>query len=308
MRRWKGLPASPDERVRQPAVRRRGLRGTVGRGTWAGRLEGAAPGSTERPVPGECTLLAGELRELRERSGLSLAALAGRTPYSKSCWERYLNGKKLPPRQAVDALCAVTGEPPGRLLAIRELAEQAWSVRAAPPPPAPEPDGRHRVRRAFVLTGTAVAAAALIVTLLLTAGRHASSPVETGSLAAGSYPQSYAPGCHGQECEGADPARMGCGAQGLVDTLLSHQATGGRRIEIRYAARCGAVWVRAIRLRLGDRVQLSLPGALTKEIRAAGRRDAEIYRSTAMTATDRPREVRVCLRPAEGAPECFAPE
>ncbi|MFI9721471.1 helix-turn-helix domain-containing protein [Streptomyces sp. NPDC052396] len=265
--------------------------------------------SAERPVPGECTLLAGELRELRERTGLSLAALAGRTPYSKSSWERYLNGKKLPPRHAVDALCSVAGEPAGRLLALWELAEQAWSGRAAvPPPPAPEDTGRRRFHRAYLFTGALVVAAALVTGLLLTAGRHASSPVESGSLATGSgYPQSYAPGCRGQECEGADPAEMGCGAQGLVDTLLTHQAAGGRRIEIRYAARCGAVWVRAMRLRLGDRVELSLPGALTKEIKAVGERDTEVYRSTAMTATDRPREARVCLRPAEGAPDCVSP-
>ncbi|MGH4034270.1 helix-turn-helix domain-containing protein [Actinomycetota bacterium Odt1-20B] len=70
------------------------------------------------------------LRELRERTGLSLAALAGRTAYSKSSWERYLNGKKPVPRQAVVVLCTLAGEPPGRLLALWELADAAWSGRA----------------------------------------------------------------------------------------------------------------------------------------------------------------------------------
>ena len=44
------------------------------------------------PAP-ECAALAERLRALRARTGLSLAALAERTPYSKSSWERYLNGR-----------------------------------------------------------------------------------------------------------------------------------------------------------------------------------------------------------------------
>ena len=90
--------------------------------------------------------LVAALRELRARTGLSLVALAGRTTYSKSSWERYLNGKKLPPRDAVEALCRVAGEPPGRCVALWELADLAWSGRAdraapadpaAPAPPEP---------------------------------------------------------------------------------------------------------------------------------------------------------------------------
>ncbi|MEU4208518.1 helix-turn-helix domain-containing protein [Streptomyces sp. NPDC026206] len=94
-----------------------------------------------RLLPGECARLAAGLRELKGRTGLSLAALGERTPYSKSSWERYLNGKKLPPRQAVEALCRLAGEPAGRLVALWELAEQAWSGRsgAAPPPTSPSP-------------------------------------------------------------------------------------------------------------------------------------------------------------------------
>ncbi|MET7797160.1 helix-turn-helix transcriptional regulator, partial [Streptomyces decoyicus] len=69
------------------------------------------------------------MRELRRRTGLTLAALAERTPYSKSSWERYLNAKKLPPRGAVEALCLLAGEPPGQLVALWELADAAWSGR-----------------------------------------------------------------------------------------------------------------------------------------------------------------------------------
>ncbi|MBP8532186.1 helix-turn-helix domain-containing protein [Streptomyces sp. MK37H] len=81
-----------------------------------------------------CTRLAVALRELRARTGLSMAALAERTTYSKSSWERYLNGKQLNPRQAVEALRTMAGEPPGRLLALWELADGEWSGRAGSTP------------------------------------------------------------------------------------------------------------------------------------------------------------------------------
>lgn len=83
----------------------------------------------------EVRLLVERLRELKDRSGLSLASLAGRTAYSKSSWERYLNGKALPTRQAVRALGEVAGEDAGRLEALRAPAELAWSRRAHATPP-----------------------------------------------------------------------------------------------------------------------------------------------------------------------------
>ncbi|MCZ7414113.1 MULTISPECIES: helix-turn-helix domain-containing protein [unclassified Streptomyces] len=69
--------------------------------------------------------LSGELRRLRKASGLTLAALARRTSYSKSSWERYLNAKALPPEQAVTAFAEATGVPPESLLALRALAERS---------------------------------------------------------------------------------------------------------------------------------------------------------------------------------------
>ncbi|MDG4865526.1 helix-turn-helix transcriptional regulator, partial [Streptomyces sp. T-3] len=76
-------------------------------------------------LPAECRQLAAGLRVLRGRTGVSLAVLAARTPYSKSSWERYLNAKKPAPRQAVVALCTLAGEPAARLLALWELADAA---------------------------------------------------------------------------------------------------------------------------------------------------------------------------------------
>ncbi|MGY5124753.1 helix-turn-helix domain-containing protein [Streptomyces nigrescens] len=107
MSRWSGLPVSLDHRVRQLVV---------------------------------------QLRRLKDHSGLSLAALAARTSYSKSSWERYLNGKKLPPAGAVAALARLCGADVTRLLALHEVAAQAWSAgrptSEARPPEARPPEAR----------------------------------------------------------------------------------------------------------------------------------------------------------------------
>ncbi|WP_431984918.1 helix-turn-helix domain-containing protein [Streptomyces qinglanensis] len=70
---------------------------------------------------------ASQLRRLVDRSGLSVATVADRTGYSKSSWERYLNGRLLPPRGATQALAEVTGTDVRHLGTMWELAERAWS-------------------------------------------------------------------------------------------------------------------------------------------------------------------------------------
>ncbi|MYY04149.1 MULTISPECIES: XRE family transcriptional regulator [unclassified Streptomyces] len=69
----------------------------------------------------------GQLRRLVDRSGLSLAAVADRTGYSKTSWERYLNGRLLAPRGAIYALAEVTGTNRVHLNTMWELSERAWS-------------------------------------------------------------------------------------------------------------------------------------------------------------------------------------
>lgn len=68
-----------------------------------------------------------QLRRLVDRSGLSVAALADRTGYSKTSWERYLGGRLLAPKGAIVALAEVTGTNPIHLTTMWELAERAWS-------------------------------------------------------------------------------------------------------------------------------------------------------------------------------------
>ncbi|EPJ38504.1 hypothetical protein STAFG_4441 [Streptomyces afghaniensis 772] len=68
-----------------------------------------------------------QLRRLVDRSGLSIASVADRTGYSKTSWERYLNGRLLAPKGAIVALAEVTGTNPVHLTTMWELAERAWS-------------------------------------------------------------------------------------------------------------------------------------------------------------------------------------
>ncbi|MFG3546833.1 DUF2690 domain-containing protein [Streptomyces sp. NPDC047725] len=70
---------------------------------------------------------AGQLRRLVDRSELSIASLADATGYSKTSWERYLNGRLLAPKGAIVALAEVTGTNPMHLTTLWELAERAWS-------------------------------------------------------------------------------------------------------------------------------------------------------------------------------------
>jgi transcriptional regulator with XRE-family HTH domain len=86
-------------------------------------------------LPPEVRHFVEQVRLLKDRTGLSLAALGARTAYSKSSWQRYLNATQPPPRQAIAALCRVAGLAPAdaERFGVRwELAVQAW-----PRPPAP---------------------------------------------------------------------------------------------------------------------------------------------------------------------------
>ncbi|WP_344090502.1 DUF2690 domain-containing protein, partial [Streptomyces stramineus] len=182
----------------------------------------------------------------------------------------------------------------------------------SPGPPLPaagERRGPGRGRWAFALSGAVAAAAAVTLTLVLTAGEQASGEPESGPRAAVSpYAQYQVPACKGEECDGADPERMGCSLQSMVVTLLTRRLPDGQVVRLRYNETCGTVWAKAMYLRLGDRVELSVPGAGTKEVKAASQRDTEQYLPTAMTATDDPYSARVCVRPAAGGgPVCFSP-
>lgn len=80
-------------------------------------------------LPPEVRHFVEQLRQLKDRTGLSLVALGARTAYSKSSWQRYLNATQPPPRQAVVALCRVAGllpEDTERFGVRWELAVGVW--------------------------------------------------------------------------------------------------------------------------------------------------------------------------------------
>ncbi|WP_407840940.1 helix-turn-helix domain-containing protein [Streptomyces sp. DSM 116496] len=77
--------------------------------------------------------LVAELRRLKDRSGLSLAALAAKTGYSRSSWERYLNGKQPVPRGAVEQLARLCGADETRLVVLHEVAVRARRQAPAAP-------------------------------------------------------------------------------------------------------------------------------------------------------------------------------
>jgi hypothetical protein len=163
MSRWKELPNSLDDRVRHMVV---------------------------------------QLRWMKDRSGLGLTSLAAKTDYSRSSWERYLNGKALPPRQAVEGLARVSGVEPTRILALHEVAEEAWRGQAGTQEAADPRQVPRDPRRAVLIgAGTAAVLGALLAGLLIAApwrdqgggGKSAAEP-QASAVAASHGVFAYKPG------------------------------------------------------------------------------------------------------------------
>ncbi|MFF5969476.1 peptidoglycan-binding protein [Streptomyces collinus] len=152
MSRWKGLPEELDPRVRQLVVR---------------------------------------LRRVKDHSGLSLRQLAAKTGYSTSSWERYLSGRYVPPREAVEAMARLGGEDPARLLALHEVATEASGTVAGHPSPAgADSPGTHgRALRITLVAGSvalvlAVCSAILLAVRLTDGGGEATAAPLTASATA----------------------------------------------------------------------------------------------------------------------------
>ncbi len=267
------------------------------------------------PAP-ECVALAEGLREMRARTGLSLAALAERTPYSKSSWERYLNGKKPVPRQAVETLCAMAGESAGRLLALWELADTEWSGRArhtrppaaptSPPPPALVPADaggtradtgiQRKVRhQGLFVAGLGAAAVAVLAALSLRGpGTAAGSPASPASATLDPVP-----GCQGKACDGKDPKPMACGLPGRVDSLgPPHRTSTGTSVELRYSRVCAAAWGRIWHSKVGDVIEVSAPGTPPRRVVVRNTADTGVYRFTPMIGDPDRTDLQLCFTPA----------
>lgn len=166
--------------------------------------------------------LAVQLRRMKDRSGLALPAIAARTSLSTEVWERFLNGVKVPPLDAVEALGQLCGADYDRLDALWELAERGGGSRVPDPDPldplAPYeglPRGRRRRGRLLVAAFGLVPAVALGVLVLagLTSEGAGSGP---SGLSATSRPQ--ASGRSGPQAPGGFPVNTAPGGPGGAAT------------------------------------------------------------------------------------------
>lgn len=107
-----------------------------------------------RSLPGELdpavVEFVGQLRLAKDGSGLSLNRLAALTGYSASSWERYLGGRSLAPKEAVQAFARATGCDVVQLLAGQEAAAGTWARRE--PEQGPDIPGAAAVEEADAAT------------------------------------------------------------------------------------------------------------------------------------------------------------
>ncbi|MYX13411.1 DUF2690 domain-containing protein [Streptomyces sp. SID8374] len=268
------------------------------------------------------------LRVLRSRSGLSLKELAAQTPYSKSSWERYLNGKAHPPRAAVVALCRLARQSPARPLALWERAETARNRPPRPvaavtvavperlPAPAPlsapapvsvpeEIPVREEPRRPALRharTAAVLAAALLCTAWLVVAGPWRSESADAPADAPVSSEPEFA--CHGEPCTGRDVIATRCGMHPA--TVSTHRPLPGLRIDLRYEVGCGAGWVRVWGQRIGDVFTVSAAGGEPQTVTVPDKYATGVRLHTPMVATDSPEALRVCVSLAPDGPrKCY---
>jgi transcriptional regulator with XRE-family HTH domain len=227
------------------------------------------------PSPGA---LAAALRELRDRTGLSLAALATRTPYSKSAWHRYLTGAKHPPRSAVEALARLADADPAPALTLWEAAGGTSSAPSEPKPPdAPRSRaGRLRLLSALTLLTAGAAVAAALVT-----SSRGGSPGTRAVMAA--------PRCHGRSCQGELPGASVCARDAQTKSTVTDATY---TVRLRYSPSCGTAWS-----------QVRVRGAVAREISVRAGEDelsatysADDIRgdTSPMLAVPSPRGVEAC--------------
>ncbi|MFD9038434.1 helix-turn-helix domain-containing protein [Streptomyces bottropensis] len=283
-----------------------------------------SPRGTSEPTAPEVRHLMERLREAKDGTGLSFAALAARTSYSKSSWERYLNGKTLPPRDAVEALAKLSGADPARMLALWRLADRAWSgrdardtaagreteggenrgesavdsparadVRADTPPLAPREGKLSRRTVVVAAAGAALAAALGAGTWTTWAWTYGSGREEAAP------PLSTGP-CRGEGCTGRNSEQRDTDCWTDADTRARREAAG-RVVELRVSLMCQASWGRITEPRRGDRVWVETTDEQHQSEQVAVPNRA-LY--TLMLGIERPSDARACFELADGRSGC----
>lgn len=263
--------------------------------------------------PSEGARLIAEMRQLRDRSGLSLAKLANESGYSKSAWQRYLSGKVLPPWPAVRALCLLTDASEQRLRVLWDLADYAWSGRAVvaaitSPAATEAPAGAEadagplqpevRNRRTWIawVLGFAVLGGAATAAIAMRPER---------TLSAANV--DFRVGCTGRACDGQDPQNTFCGVE--PQTLFEQVTSQGAGIEVRYNPLCKAVWARTWNTRLDETLTIEDGGSdsQTVHISRAGDLDQFVYTPLLGLSDENGHSLRVCLKDQrDNVDDCYA--
>ncbi|MFF8022468.1 DUF2690 domain-containing protein [Streptomyces sp. NPDC007896] len=244
-------------------------------------------------------LLMERLRCLKQRTGLSLAALASVTPFSKSTWHRYLNGDQFPPRSAVESLGRLADTDPGPLLSLWDAASQAQSRAATPPlgapvPQAAVPDAPVRGRRVRGSNRAVIALAAMAATVVVTAG--AADVLDPDQPAA---PTSAF--CRGRDCQGQFPTPEACGRDARTESTVTR---AGQVVLLRFSPSCATVWSE-VRTRTGGAREISIRSD-QDELSAAYRGDPSDGYSSPMLAASSPRGAEACAK-VGGTSACTGP-
>ncbi|MFE5594005.1 DUF2690 domain-containing protein [Streptomyces sp. NPDC056549] len=205
--------------------------------------------------------LAGELLALKKASGSSFVQLSEKTHYAKSSWERWVNGKQFPPRDAVERLARLCGTDPAPLLAL--WAEEDARRSAAPESEGGAEAGAEGEAEDGVEDGAEVAPeagaaatrrrrvlwASVVLAVLLVAGAISYAALSgSGEPPAAPRPKPVvtvagpATGCTLTACEGRDPKKMNCGADAV--TVRTGSIPKDLVIELRYSRACKAAWGR----------------------------------------------------------------
>ncbi|MFD5510938.1 helix-turn-helix domain-containing protein [Streptomyces sp. NPDC127051] len=229
-----------------------------------------------------------EMRRIKDASQLSYNRLADKTHYSRSSWERFLNGKQVPTRIAVEEFAAAAGADPEPLLALLELAvvrdeapaeepavriaERPGPGPSAPPvatPSAPESEEGTPVRRfawsRILRTAAGVLAGALLGSLLTVyliepAGAGTAQGPTTGGTGSPAATQAQTRpsgpvkvGCKSDTCMRREPQAEDC----QWDAITVRQTfLRGMSIQLRYSEACQAVWGRVENGNIGDTVMI----------------------------------------------------
>ncbi|WP_053846362.1 XRE family transcriptional regulator [Streptomyces sp. NRRL B-24085] len=292
--------------------------------------------------------LAAVLQELRQRTGLSLAQLANATTYSKSSWERYLNGKSLPSRSAVKELCRLADEPAHHALALLDIARMDRTDHGAtglggevrrgtaggtdtPGPVSSETADGVTASRDTVdapVSGPSGAADALVRPT-----GHRRANVVTGLLSVcavvlGVLVLAHLPPTHREEpapsptpsagtgalcrhtaCQNKDPIETRCAAEPL--TLAEHETATGAWIQLRYSQECGTSWARMWGAVVKDRVEMRVggPHGSLQNAEVTTPEEADTYVHTLMSVIGPDTPLQACFSSgAGGERECFKAE